>query len=172
MGLLVWGIYGHSQLQLGWAVVLRIYSINEDENECSIKVWKIKWWMGRYGSATPKPHVGWSNLATIGKLYNGKVAKRTRKVMKEKASTTRTYVNSQGKRCWVGTRHLKASQSLGLLCWVEFVFFQCYMRLHLVCSVFVDGHSEALSSKIWFQSAQDQHGVREDKSRSIRGFRE
>ena len=77
------------------------------------KVWKIKWFMGKYGAKTPKPHLGFANVSNIGKLYNGKLTKREMKDMKAKTSTTRVYLNKLGKKCWSGTRALKQSQFPG-----------------------------------------------------------
>ena len=75
-----------------------------------LEVWKVKWWMGRYGSATPKPHVGYSNCAAVGKLNIGGMSRQEMKKLKEKTTSTRQYLNRRGRKCWVGTKALKGTQ--------------------------------------------------------------
>ena len=59
------------------------------------------------------------------------------KKMKKQVSTTKVYINAQGKRCWTGTRHLKATQFLGsyrhswllVICWA---FWSIYIYIETI----------------------------------------
>ena len=74
------------------------------------QVWKIRWYMGKYGGASPKPHVGYANCFKVGKLYNGSMSKAEMAKLKQTNSLTKKYVNKAGRKCWVGTKSLKNSQ--------------------------------------------------------------
>ena len=75
------------------------------------EVWKVRWLMGKYGAPTQKPHVGYANFATVGRLNLGKMTKAQIAAMKKrKVSTTKVYTNKAGRKCWCGTKHLKKSQ--------------------------------------------------------------
>ena len=66
--------------------------------------------MGLYGSDTPKCHVGYSNCSVIGRLNLGRMTKAQMKALKKKTSSTKSYINSQGMRCWTRTKYLKRTQ--------------------------------------------------------------
>ena len=70
--------------------------------------------MGCYGGPTPKPHVGFSNSEVVAGLRRGRMTRDFMKKLKLKTSTTVSYINSKGKKCFVGNRNLKASQPLAL----------------------------------------------------------
>ena len=76
----------------------------------TLQVWKVRWWMGKFGGPTPKPHVGYSNCYSVGKVSRGRMTKQEMAKLKEKTSTTRQYRDRAGRKRWVGTKHLKQSQ--------------------------------------------------------------
>ena len=68
--------------------------------------------MGKYGAPTQKPHVGYANFASVGRLNLGQMTKAEIHNMKQKKiQTTKVYKNKAGRKCWCGTKHLKRSQS-------------------------------------------------------------
>ena len=66
--------------------------------------------MGKYGSKTPKRHVGFSNASVIGKIDLGALTRLQMKAMKRRTATSRVYINGKGVRCWSGTKQLKQTQ--------------------------------------------------------------
>lgn len=67
----------------------------------------IRWWMGHWGSPTPKREVGYTNNRFGESLNKGKWVRPT-----EQASVVpvRTYRNAAGQKKYVGTRQLKQTQ--------------------------------------------------------------
>ena len=68
--------------------------------------------MAHYGGKTPKAHVGYSNCCCVGALSRGRLPKNVMKRLKRKTSTTRRYVDKQGRVRYVGNKNLKLSQHL------------------------------------------------------------
>ena len=75
------------------------------------KVFSVRWWMRHYWSATPKPQVALSNNPGVKRFDMGRLLKAQRPTNKA-LSTTSKYKNAQGKKCFVGTKYLKTSQTL------------------------------------------------------------
>lgn len=69
------------------------------------------WWMGLFGSATPKRHLGISNSETVGRLDLGTLAVRRSKLSGGVKSST-TYISQAGRKSYKGTRFLKSTGSL------------------------------------------------------------
>ncbi|CAJ1350123.1 unnamed protein product, partial [Effrenium voratum] len=83
---------------------------------CSrVNVWRGYWWMGVFGAPSAKRHCGWSNdEGFIGQLVaeGGYLSKREREAVTS-AKLTRSYVDEQGRRKFVGQKlQLKRSQPL------------------------------------------------------------
>ena len=81
------------------------------------KVNRVAWWMGNYGSSTPKPHYLYSNSPAALEIWNGKlkpgIRAGSKKGKKTSSRTTKRYTDKNGKPCWTGTRHLKETELLG-----------------------------------------------------------
>ena len=81
-----------------------------------------------YGSPTPKRQYAWSNSGAIRKLDIGW------KRMRAKVPTVEHYINKTGRKCWKGTKHLKATQTLDLYrlprVWnfIVFWFLKCNLQ--------------------------------------------
>ena len=73
----------------------------------SRQVNRIAWWMSMYGAKTPKRQYAWSNSTGIRRLDVGW------RRMRAQVQTVRHYFNSEGRRCWHGTRHLRETQNFG-----------------------------------------------------------
>jgi hypothetical protein len=73
----------------------------------------VSWHMRHYGSLTPKPHYAFANSKAIGGLWKGKL-KGWKKRSKEDGhiATCETYKNKVGKKCWKGTKKLRATEIL------------------------------------------------------------
>lgn len=68
--------------------------------------------MGHYLSRFPKRHIAWANAETIGCLDLGTMCKQHMKLLASSGvKSARTY-ESGGRKRFVGTRHLKQSESL------------------------------------------------------------
>ena len=74
------------------------------------KVFTCGWWMGMYGSPSPKRHRGYSNNPATSFLDLG-IWKRHLREKKKKVNTVKKYVNKDGKMSYVGTSSLKQTQS-------------------------------------------------------------
>ena len=112
-----------------------------------LQVYKSWWWMKRFGSPTPKRHLGYSSCRTVEKLYQGYLAragqpKHKNKKGGSKVSTTRRYKDRAGKVRYSGTSYLKKSQyqpellvqpTQGLLCFLLGPLFLCLSLLSCFC---------------------------------------
>ena len=77
---------------------------------CIYKVYTFGWWMGHYGSKSPKRHRGLSNNANAAQLDLG-VYTRIMQIKQKKVETVRRYVSKKtGKAGYVGTKALKGTQ--------------------------------------------------------------
>jgi hypothetical protein len=67
------------------------------------------WWMVHYGSKSPKRHIAYSNNKDISRLNRGRL---TGWKSENNANTkpVRTYMDKNGKKKFVGTKHLKKTQ--------------------------------------------------------------
>ncbi len=74
----------------------------------SAKVFQFGWWMGQYGSITPKRHRGYTNNVAASKLDLG-IYKRSKQA--KVVQTVRKYKKKDGSTGYVGTSHLKSTQS-------------------------------------------------------------
>lgn len=93
------------------------------------KVFSFGWWMGMYGSATPKRHRGFSNNPGTSFLDLGSWKRAFQK--QKKVKTVRKYINKDGKLSYCGTKALKDTQSLPQLFyiylgpWKKLIFQNC-----------------------------------------------
>ncbi len=88
------------------------------------QVWQASWWMGSYGAPTPKRHIAFSNAGTVRVLDLGKIARELQKQLaSHNHKSSKTYINSKGKKAFVGTRHLKSTQTLYFDRFVELLEF-------------------------------------------------
>ena len=85
--------------------------------------------MAFFNSKTPKRASLWSNSKQIRKFWLGKLTKEIRQSLKKNNpdfKTTVTYVDSQGKKRFHGTKSLRSTQNLGLkkscVCWWALCF--------------------------------------------------
>ncbi len=86
--------------------------VNNDLFSPTLEVWSACWWMGHYLSRFPKRHIAWANAETIGCLDLGTMCKNHMKLLASSGvKSARTY-ESGGRKRFVGTRHLKQSESL------------------------------------------------------------
>ena len=72
--------------------------------------------MAFFNSKTPKRASLWSNSKQIRKFWLGKLTKEIRQSLKKNNpdfKTTVTYVDSQGKKRFHGTKSLRSTQNLG-----------------------------------------------------------
>lgn len=88
---------------------------NPQEPFFTSKAWTARWWMGHYGSKTPKRQVAWSNSEKIGLLNRGKLSWATHRGRDyEDHKTAVIRVSKSGKKQFQGRKpQLKASQCLG-----------------------------------------------------------
>ena len=82
--------------------------------------------MYKSGGGGPKRHSAWSNSPSIGLLNTGRLIGWNKQNNAE-TKPVKTYTSKTGKRCYTGTKHLKATQILDLL-----KSFNCY----LLCGCF------------------------------------
>lgn len=69
--------------------------------------------MGSYGAPTPKLHIAFSNAGTVRMLDLGKIALELKKQLaSHNRKSSKTYINSRGKKAFVGTPHLRSTQIL------------------------------------------------------------
>ena len=69
--------------------------------------------MKRYGSLTPKRHLGYSNSSVVSKLYSGYLSRKGQALLKNKkpkVSTVKHHVDKRGRKRFSGTAYLKQSQ--------------------------------------------------------------
>ena len=102
------------------------------------KVYRCNFWMAFFNSKTPKRTSLWSNSKQIRKFWLGKLTKEIRQSLKKNNpdfKTTVTYVDSQGKKRFHGTKSLRSTQNLGLKNHVyvdgPFAFFDTSIILEL-----------------------------------------
>ena len=76
------------------------------------KVFRTRWWMGSYGSPTPKRHVGYSNSKCIGRLNLGKLQWNYKCERYQKNKTTKRTVKGNKKQFTGVKKTLKSSQHL------------------------------------------------------------
>ena len=81
------------------------------------QVFRTRWWMGAYGSTTPKRHVGYSNAKSIGLLNLGTLKWDYSSAKYQQNKTTKRSTKGQKKQFTGVNKTLKASQKLG--CAVE-----------------------------------------------------
>lgn len=79
----------------------------------AIEVQEVRWWMGSYGSATPKRHVAFANSCEILNLDKGKLV-GWKKTEKTKVKTVEHYQDRHGKQRWKGTSKLRSTEFLAL----------------------------------------------------------
>ncbi|CAK9101508.1 Uncharacterized protein SCF082_LOCUS47470 [Durusdinium trenchii] len=72
-------------------------------------VQEVRWWMGSYGSATPKRHVAFANSCEILNLDKGKLV-GWKKTEKTKVKTVEHYQDRHGKQRWKGTSKLRSTE--------------------------------------------------------------
>ena len=75
----------------------------------SAQVYRIRFWMRHYGAPSMKPTQIIVNQAILRGLDLGPVPQRRKKGSRR---TTKRYLDGHGKRRYVGTKDLKASQNL------------------------------------------------------------
>ena len=73
------------------------------------QVYAIKWWMGHFGSATPKPERGWCNNTKFQHLDKG--AYDTKNHTSTVKTVKKTINKKTGKVSTTGTKDLKGTQS-------------------------------------------------------------
>ncbi|CAJ1410660.1 unnamed protein product [Effrenium voratum] len=73
---------------------------------CSVPVWRIAFWMGTFGSKTPKRSLVWSNAGGIGALFSSALLNPKTFKKDPNFRPTIKYVNKQGKSSWQGTKQL------------------------------------------------------------------
>ena len=79
------------------------------------KVFKVAWWMGHYGHASPKRHKAFTNNKWPAKFNLGKMhLKRFRASQNPDDKPTVRYFDKKGRPRFCGNAKLKQSQSLGL----------------------------------------------------------
>ena len=76
------------------------------------QVYEVKWWMGHYGSSTPKPQKCWCNNRMFHWLDRGTFHRDTLVPKKNKVVTVRKSVSKTGKVQYTGTAQLKQTQSI------------------------------------------------------------
>ena len=72
-------------------------------------VWKVCWWMGAYGSPTPKRQYAYSCSKAILRLD---VGWKRKFAATASGKTVRKYKNKKGESRYVGTRHLRETEFL------------------------------------------------------------
>ena len=77
----------------------------------SWKVWSVGWWMAHYLSRFPKRHIAWSNSKEIRRLDMGVLCREYQRMLTSQGVKSATTYVSGGKRRFVGTKHLKQSES-------------------------------------------------------------
>ena len=75
------------------------------------EVSRVGWYMGAYFGKTLKRQYAYSNSPVIRRLDRGHLQQiRTRLENAQKVRTSEVYKNKAGKPCYVGTKHLKATE--------------------------------------------------------------
>ena len=95
-------------------------------------MFSIRWWMGQYGSATPKRHVGYSNTRAISWLNLGQLRwDYSSPKYKENRTTKRSGGRGQKKRFTGVKKNLKQSQHLNKQTLVNIAvpYFHCLPRV-------------------------------------------
>ena len=87
---------------------------------CSVpQVFRLAFWLKRWGHSCPKRTVIWSTSPTIQAFFSGRMRKMAL------TSTVRTsikYKNRDGRSCWKGSPELKSTQLLDMCCKVFMQF--------------------------------------------------
>lgn len=89
--------------------IVYIYIKKPAASTCS-EVFTFGWWMGQFGSLTPKRHRGFSNNPESAKIDLGVYA-RAKMAANKKLQTVKRYTKKDGSTGYCGTKHLKATQS-------------------------------------------------------------
>ena len=76
-------------------------------NDCPWQVYTFTWFMGHYGSQTPKPQRGWTNNKHYARLSKGPMNMRT---FPSQIKTVKKTISKSGKKSWSGTKDLKSTQ--------------------------------------------------------------
>lgn len=83
--------------------------------DVAAEAWSTRWWMGHYGSKTPKRHIAWSNSSKVGLLNLGRLRGWNYKDPAYQANRTAKTITKNGKKQFQGNKkQLKESQILGL----------------------------------------------------------
>lgn len=99
------------------------------------KVFRTRWWMGAYGSPTPKRHVGYSNSKCIGKLNLGKLKWNYKCESYQKNKTTKRTVKGSKKQFTGVKKTLKASQHLVRKFLTKCFLFWVWKLLTIYCKL-------------------------------------
>lgn len=67
------------------------------------------WWMGNFGSLTPKRHLAVSNAATVGRLELKNKVKALKSMRSHGAKSSATYHSKSGRPAFKGTPFLKST---------------------------------------------------------------
>lgn len=73
------------------------------------KVWKVCWWMGAYGSPTPKRQYAYSCSKAILRLD---VGWKRKFAAPASVKTVKQYKNKKGQSRYVGTQHVRGTEFL------------------------------------------------------------
>ena len=73
------------------------------------KVWRVRFWMKHYKSATAKSTCLWSNSSIVS-IFN--LGRLSRAQLRSDVRTTDRYVDSKGRVRFKGNKHLKGTQTL------------------------------------------------------------
>ena len=89
------------------------------------QVWSGRFWMGRFKSLSPKPHVMYSNDKNMILLLCRKAGYMSREEAQQcPVRTSKTYLDSRGqKRCVGRKKELRESQSPA---WIPMIFSYCF----------------------------------------------
>ena len=84
---------------------------------CTSEAHRVTWWMGLYGSPTPKRHFAYSNSSAIGLLDLGRLrgwAQKQKAMAKagvDIAKTVVKYIDKNGRERYKGSKALKFTES-------------------------------------------------------------
>jgi hypothetical protein len=122
------GVLGQSILSQNWSRAIlptleRVISIYgpyllfEDPKAgkyglCPCEVFKSWWWMLHCGGKSPKRHVAYSNSPAVKRLWLGRL-KGWKFDDSIHTRTAHNYIDKNGKRCFMGTKDLKSTQTFG-----------------------------------------------------------
>lgn len=104
----IWNIYAYIYIYM-YIYCIYIYIKKPAASTCS-EVFTFGWWMGQFGSLTPKRHRGFSNNPESAKIDLGVYA-RAKMAANKKLQTVKRYTKKDGSTGYCGTKHLKATQS-------------------------------------------------------------